>query len=135
MKAADVDDVLLLLRGDETVAAPHVEILTAPPDADQVLADATLHIGGHLVVESRETDLHYDALVLAEHRTVLSTNLRIAKVDGGIDQPRVRNTPDNAPLSHGKPLPATGKPTSSDSFALYPWVQRYNKNVILQKEI
>ena len=79
----DVEDGLLLRRGDETIALAHFEILTATKTGDELPTDAMLHIARHVVIHILETTLHHRTLVGAEHLAMLISILGVALVYGG----------------------------------------------------
>ena len=81
VESADGGDGLLLGWGDETVTTSHLEILLATKGGDELTTDVMLHVARHLMIEVRETTLHDDPLVPAEHLTLFPSHLRIAGVD------------------------------------------------------
>ena len=80
--AADGGDDLLIFGRDKAETFAHLEVLGAAEVPDEFLTDALFHVARHVVVEVCHAPLLYDTSVLAELRTLLTADLRIAGVDG-----------------------------------------------------
>lgn len=93
MLMADGGNLLLLGGRDGEVTTTHLEVARAGEQLYQVIADVTLHVAGHVVVEAGHAALHHGMHGWPVGHTRCAARLRMTRVDGHVaDRCRVGMT-------------------------------------------